>query len=474
MALRQIRLRKEINDLRTQMNGASEKRSLLEERRKALELREAELETAIGEVTEETAEADKKALDEEVAKWEQEDEALTKEEGENLETTRKLQEQIDALQKELNELDERSRRAAQPPVQEERKVETTMNTRKLFFGMNHQERDAFMAREDIKGFLRGVRDLASQNRTVSGAELGIPTIVFDLVREVAYGQSKLIKHVKLRKIGGHGRQLTMGAVPPAVWTEQCGKINEIGLQFNMVEVDGFKIAGYIRICNSILEDVSAAGDIALMEEIINALGESIGGGYDMAIIYGTGVKMPLGVVTRLAQSAKPENYPTKAREWKNLTGNLVTVSGNGVEFFADLADKTGKMKRGKGEKFWAMNSTTHMKIMSKALAFSASGALVSTERNEMPYVGGKIEELEFMPDGIVVGGYGQRYLFVERAETKISKSEHVLFLDDETVFMGKARADGVPVIAEAFIGFGIDGVAPSPGDVTFPEDLANA
>ena len=474
MALKQLLIGKKISDLRAQLETLLQTRDNLVTRRAEMKRREEELEASVNEITEETSQEDRDALDALTQEWEGDDAALTQEENDNQQAREGIETQIAGLEQELSAINARMKAPAAQQRTEARKDETNMNTRKLFFGMNHQERDAFMAREDVKGLLRGVRDLANQNRAVSGAELGVPTVVFDLVREVAYGQSKLIKHVKLRKIGGHGRQLTMGTVPPAVWTEQCGKINELGLQFNMVEVDGFKIAGYIRICNSILEDVSAAGDIALMEEIVNALGESIGEGYDMAIVYGTGVKMPLGIVTRLAQSAKPANYPTKAREWKNLTGNLVTVSGDGIDFFADLADKAGKAKKGKGDKFWAMNSTTHMKIMSKALAFSASGALVSTERNEMPYVGGKIEELEFMPDGIVVGGYGQRYLFVERSETKISKSEHVLFLDDETVFMGKARADGVPVIAEAFVGFGIDGVAPAPGDVTFPEDLANA
>lgn len=473
MALKQIVLRKKIEGLHTQMTSAEQTRDALKERRDALKLREEELERAVGEVTENTTAEEQAALDEDTAQWERDDEALAREEAENLETTRKLQEQIDDLQKELDELDKRSEAAKKNPAREERKEEKTMSTRK-FFGMNIQERDAFFKREEVKSFLRGVRDLAKQSRAVSGAELGVPTVVLDLIKEKVSESSKLMKHVRVRNVIGHARQLTMGAVPPAVWTEMCGKINEIGLQFNMVEVDGYKVAGYIRVCNSLLEDVDAGGDIALTIEIVNALGEAIGEALDMAITYGTGVKMPLGIVTRLAQASKPDNYPTKAREWKNLTGNIVTVSGDGLEFFKDLASKAGKMKNGKGEKFWAMSATTHMQIMAKALAFNASGTIVASGRDEMPFIGGKIEELDFIPDGLVIGGFGQRYLLIERAGTKIGKSEHVLYLDDETVFMGKARYDGQPVIAEAFMAFGIDGVAPNPSDITFPEDLANA
>ena len=163
MALKQIVLRKKIEGLHAQMTGAEQTRDALKERRDALKLREEELERAGGEVTENTTAEEQAALDEDTAQWERDDEALAREEAENLETTRKLQEQIDDLQKELDELDKRSEAAKNNPVREERKEEKTMSTRK-FFGMNIQERDAFFKREEVKSFLRGVRDLAKQSR----------------------------------------------------------------------------------------------------------------------------------------------------------------------------------------------------------------------------------------------------------------------------------------------------------------------
>ncbi len=476
MALKQLLIGRKISDLRAQLGALNQTRDGLVTRRAEMKRREEELEASLAEMTEETSPEDREAFEGLTQEWEQDDAALTQEETENQQAREDIEAQIAGLEQELSAINERAKAPAaqqRSAGSNDRKDETNMNTRK-FFGMNHQERDAFFAREEVKTFLRSVRDLAKQNRAVSGAELGVPAVVLDLVKEKIYGTSKLLKHVRLRSLVGSARQLTMGAVPQAVWTETCGKINEIGLQFNMVEMDGYKVAGYIRICNSLLEDVDAAGDIALTEEIVNALGEAIAEAMDMAIPYGTGVKMPMGIVTRLAQEAKPENYPTKAREWKNLTANIGTVEGDGAEFFKNLATMVGKAKNGKGEKFWAMNSTTHMQIMTKAIAFNASGSIVSSVRDEMPVVGGAIEEVDGIPDGMVIGGFGQRYLMVERAGTKIGKSEHALYLDDETVFMGKARYDGAPVIAESFVAFGIDGTAPAPGDVVFPEDLANA
>ena len=116
----------------------------------------------------------------------------------------------------------------------------------------------------------------------------------------------------------------MGTYPEGIWTEQCASLNELDLGFNDVEVDGFKVGGFFKICNAILED----NDVNLAGEFINALGIAIGKAIDKAIVYGTGIKMPVGFVTRLAQETKPDNYSLTGREWKDLhTSNVITITG---------------------------------------------------------------------------------------------------------------------------------------------------
>ena len=72
-----------------------------------------------------------------------------------------------------------------------------------------------------------------------------------------------------------------------------------------------------------------------------------------------------------------------------------------------------------------------------------------------------IEVLNFIPDNVIIGGYFELYLLAERAQTEINQSEHYRFVEDQTVFKGTARYDGTPVIAEAFVAIGINGVTPS-------------
>lgn len=470
--LKQILLRKRLDELRAQMTDAEETRANLAERRAAMKLREEELEQAVGEVNADTTDEDKSALDEETAKWEADDAALTSEENENEETTRKLQEKIDDLQRELDELDKRSAAAAKVPKKEERKDEKIMNTRK-FFGMNMQERDAFFARQDVKDFLTRVRELGGQKRAVTGSELLIPTVVLDLLRENITETSKLYKHVNVRSVPGKARQNVMGTIPEAVWTEMCAKLNELALSFSGVEVDGYKVGGYIPVCNALLED----SDIDLATEIISVLGKAIGLALDKAILYGTGVKMPIGIVTRLTQSVDPNNQKSSI-PWTNLSAsNVLSITGKtDAALFKEivLASGAAKGKYSTGGKFWVMNENTQTKLIANSMSINAAGAITAGQMNTMPVIGGAIETLSFIPDDVIIGGYGDLYLLAERAGAALAQSEHVRFVEDQTVFKGTARYDGIPVIAEGFVAIGIGGTKPTAGAVTFAEDTANS
>ena len=458
MALKQIVLRKRMEILNAQMTGAEQTRDALGERRNALKIREEELERAVGEVTEATTDEEKAALDEETAKWEQEDEALAKEEAENLETTRKLQEQIDALQSELDELDKRSKAAAKTPAREERKVEKTMDTRK-FFGMNLQERDAFFKREDVTKFLGDVRAAIKEKRTVTGVDAIIPTVVMDLVRERAGEYSKLLKHINVQRVKGDARIPVMGIVPEAVWTEMCANINEIDLSFGQVTLDGYKVGAYVAVCNAVLED----NDVDLAGKIIEALGKAMGKAIDKAILYGTGTKMPTGIVTALLAGAYAAT-------------NVVAVSGKtGIELFQAIVSAIGATSNeyATGGMFFAMNEKTKTTLMTNAMSFNAAGAIVTGQAGDMPIVGGKIETLGFIPDNVIIGGYGELYAMLERAGMTFARSEHVRFLQDQTVFKGTARYDGKPVVEQGFIAIGIGGTKPAANAVTFAVDTAN-
>lgn len=481
MALRQLLLGRRIDGLRGQLTGLDAARDALAARRADMQRREAELEASIREVTEETPQEDRDALDALTAEYEADEAALAGEEAQNASDRAAVEAEITRLQQELDELNARARAGAagqagaQPRGQtdgEERRQMEGNGMEKRILCMSRQERDTFFAREDVRAFLSQVREMGRQKRDVTGAGVLIPSVVLDILRENVQGYSKLYRHVRVRQVGGTARQPVSGPYVEAVWTEQCGGLNELGLNFSAFEFDGYKVGGYIAVCNATLEDA----DPILGQEIIVALGQAIGLALDKAILYGTGVKMPLGILPRLAQTAEPENYPAKARPWADLHATHITaITGKtGLAFFQAILAAAAKAKGqySRGEKFFAMNELTYSTLMAEAMSINAAGAIVTGVQGVMPVVGGAVEVLDFIPDNVIIGGYSDLYTLTERAGTRIEWSREARFEQDETVYRGVARYDGKPVIAEGFVAIGIAGNTPSATAVTFSKDAA--
>lgn len=463
MALKILMLNKRKRDLLAKMEDVTKREA-------DLKIREEELAGAIDEAT---TEEEQKVVEEEVEVFEADKSTLEAEKKE-------LQDKIAEIDTELEELDEKSVEVV--PEEEVREVENKIETRgatqimdkrKIFGGYTRAEAVKLVERDDVKEFLTRTREFVSQKRAVTGADLLIPEVLIGIMRDEIHKYSKLLSKVWLRPVSGTARVILPGTIPEAVWTEACATLNELAINFNQMELDGYKVGGYIAVCNATLADAS---DVDLYDEIMYMLAQAIGLGIDKAIVYGTGVKMPLGIVTRLAQATQPAGYPSNARPWVNLSAtNIVAAAGaTGEAFFADFIVKAGAAKSNysDGNKIWIMNESTLATLQSKVVTFNAAGAVVASINNAMPIVNGEIIILPFIPNGDVIGGYAKNYLLVERAGMALAQSEHVQFIQDNTVFKGTARYDGAPAIAEAFVAINIAG-----GTVTttveFAPDSAN-
>lgn len=474
MALRQLILSKRISSLKMQLEELRKKDEGFATRSAALKTREAELEAAVNEMTDEISEEDRKTVDESVASLETDQKALDTDQQVNDEAKKNLESEIQELQKELDTLDQRAKTPPAAAENKNGKDERSMNRMKFFGQMTREAVNAIITRDDVKEFLTRTRELIGQKRAVTGAELTIPEVMLDLLRDNLHRYSKLISKIRLKPVPGKTRQNIAGTIPEGVWTEAIGKINELALVFNQIEVDGYKVGGYIPIPNATLED----SDLNLANEIMDALGQALGYAVDKAILFGTGTKMPLGIATRLAQTLKPESWGTNAPTWTDLhTSNIVKfdpTSMTAEKFFATLLLNLGiaKPNYSIGGTFWAMNRKTKMALMSESVAFNAAGAIVAGQMGTMPIEGGDIVELEFIADNDIIGGFGSLYLLAERAGAQLAVSEHVKFLEDQTVFKGTARYDGAPAFGEGFVAINIANAAPTT-TVSFASDTAN-
>lgn len=463
------KLKKELENLRA-MDADFEKREN--------ELKDAIEDAAAAEGDEATEK--QQIIDEEVEKFDAE-------KKEHEEAKNKLEEEIAGMEEQLKEEEAaQDTTPAETPAPEEETEEKRggihiMTTRTKLF--NEKIRSAIFnergeaVNESVKGWLDEVRSCIREKRELTNVGLTIPEVFLGILKENMINYSKLYKYLDVRSLGGNGRLAVQGKIAEAIWTECCANINELALAFNQVEVNCFKIAGFYQVCNATLED----SDIDLAGTILEAIGQSIGLGIDKAVLYGRNTnktqKMPLGVVTRLAQTSEPADYPATARAWEDLhTSNIITLAAGltGAALFKQILLASGAMKGdyARGPKVWIMNEKTHTKLMAETVINTADGQFVASASGSMPAVGGNIEVLNFIPDNTIIAGYFDLYLLAERAGQKFAQSEHVKFLEDATVFKGTARYDGQPTIAEAFIAIGLENTTPGT-TMAFAPDTAN-
>lgn len=451
--------------LRSKMDRLNKELEALREKDAEFATREAELEQAVAEAA---TEEEEKVVAENVEQFEGEKQAHD-------ERKSALEQEISEIEGQIKEIEANAPTRGNNPTtnpeskHNERGERNKMNivnirslpkSQRVFDALSGEQRQAILADNTMKEFLKELRSMKGQQRAVSGAELTIPVVMLDLIAENMYRYSKLLNRVRVRNVRGEARQTIAGTVPEAVWTEMCGAINELSFVFNQITLDGYKVAGFVPVCNSILED----NDVNLAGWIVEMLSEAVGLAMDKAILYGKGAasKMPLGIVTRLAQTAQPSDYPANAPAWENLsTSNVIKIDGTtstGAKFWAQLMEAIGNTytRYSRGEMFWAMNSKTYAKLRSKLITFTATGDVVANLYGTLPVITGNVDVLEFIPDGDIIGGYGDLYLLALRSGMTIESSREVQFIQDNTVFKGKQRADGMPVIPGAFVAININ------------------
>ena len=472
-ALRVLVLNSEITALRAQLRP-------LEQTRDGLAAREEQLRQALSEITETSTDEERNAVSSAVDTFEQERSA-------NAAEIARIQGEIDTRSAEIARLEaeQTSPPASNPAVSnsdtrnndhhERSFVPMNNTTERRWFGLTYAERDALIAKDTTRDFLQRFRALREQQNSATGAELGIPTEFMQILRDLTYQNSKLWPYVHSEFIRGHSRQNIVGTGAEAVWTEMLANINEISLDFTQLEMDGYMLAGYMAISNAVLQDDA---DLQLLTSILNAMGEANARALDKAIVYGTGKKMPVGFVTRLAAATTPTWWDNDQGDFTDLhTSHILKLdidTTSGAAFFGTLVEALGiaDPKYSDGRVFWVMNRKTHIRLMAKALAFNAAAAITAGINNTFPIVGGDIVELEFMADNDIAGGFGSLMRMAEREGLSIASSDIPLFLRNMTVYRSIGRYDGKPARGEAFVMVNFHNTAPTTS-ISFAPDYAN-
>lgn len=431
--LKALVLGKKLSDLRAKLKELTEKDA-------EFDTREADLTNDFNSLTDESTDEEREAVTEAMDKFDA-DKAQHEDDKKNLER------EISETEEELKSIEEKEDK----PEPEDKKSAPAVITKRGYTHMNYRskalknmefaERDALIKSDDLHDFAESIRGLAGrgEKRAVTGTELVIPETILPLVHDEIYAASQLIPVVRMVQLKGTGRQNVQGTDPEGIWEGMLEALKELKLGFTDVEVDGYKVGGYIPVDNAILED----SDINLADTVLSAMGRGIGYAIDKAIVYGTGSagKMPTGFAATAAKT--------------NVGGKT------DLALFKAFIEAAGALKHTNGTTFWVMNRATRMKMISASMSINASGAVVAGVAGQMPVEGGKIIECDFVPNDEILGGYGQDYLLAQRAGISMDTSEHAMFIQDKTVFRAKARFDGKPVFADGFIAIGLGAEAPT-------------
>lgn len=451
MALKQLMISKKIEQRKSSLTE-------LVTKQEGLSVRSAELEEALNEAK----------TDEEIAAVEEEINKLETEESGIQEKKSILEGEITALEGELEQLNSnepKNNPEPKPQPSERNKDlggETRMKGNKLTTRAQVIER---LNREEVRSFYSNLKQ-AIEKRSITGLDLTIPQIVLDSITDDLGRYSAFYDLVRVARLTGEGRAIIAGEAPEAVWTEMVGKLNELSSLFTDVEVDGYKVGGFIPLSNSLIEDSM----INLASHVEELLKESIAIALDKAILYGTGTKMPLGIIPAIQA-----DYVADPESGLRLS-NIITLSVADTKFakIIEAMKHVKRGRRGRGPITVAMNEATWLgTIVPMSLGNNAAGAFVTVSGQAFPGVGYKVVFSEEIPENNIVAGDFTKYLLAERSDVKTASSTEFLFTDDKTVFKATARYDGKPVKKSAFVVIGLNNTAPTVS-ATFTTDSANA
>jgi HK97 family phage major capsid protein len=251
--------------------------------------------------------------------------------------------------------------------------------------------------------------------------------VLDRIQPLISDYSNLYREVDVIQLNGTARAIVDGARPEAIWMEMCDPVEELAGAFEAVELDGFKVGGFIPVCNAILEDSM----LDLASYVERTIAEAIAKAIDKAIMNGTGTKQPEGIVPNI------------------VVGNKTTG-----ETLAEILPSLGLVDTGEdqvGEIIAVMQRKTYYeKILPQTIATTDTGKQVVQGVNDPNIAGLRVVFSNYAPANKIILGDFKQYVLGERKGITLASSTDVRFIEDQTVFKGTARYDGKPVKKEAF------------------------
>lgn len=443
MALKTLMLRKKLEQ---------EERKLVElrEEKETLNNEEAELKEAIEELDENSTEEERATVEETVdqlsTKIEDHDKKLKEVES----TIEKIKAEIE-LEEETpdeEEVEAETSERAEVPTITKRSYEGVKNMviERGINDMDFQTRDRLLRlnmEQENRDFFSNLKDLylgraaALGGMSPTDAQLLLPEdIVFEINQRIGeYGALyNLVRKIPLK---GHARIIINADTVKMFWTEKCEPLKETVLPtLRQVEIDNFKLGGYLFLCESFVEDVDAntQNGLTMQNFILNEFAKAIAQELDRAIYEGKGAtaKEPEGITMHVK----------KTTEVDSVLGVLGAIGEIEVDYLQHNAPNGTVSVVGN-------RSTLYKYILPETWGKDANGRLVYGMGNALPD-GTRIVYSNVIPDGELVIGDFNQYILGERKEMSFDTNDRLQWIEENIGYKIRGRYDGKPINPKAF------------------------
>lgn len=409
------------------LNKKAEK---LREELENLSTREAELVAKSEELAEAIEEVETEeeleVVEGEVNEVSEEKEKLEEEKDELEEKLKEIEEEIAELEEKKPEDDEKERSGLQRgPEKRDMGVRNDMMVNKF------ETREQMLSRinkDENKEFYRAIIEhVKLKKRTLTGGDLTIPTDIVNMIHKRVADMNPLYNEITVHRLNGNGRVFVDGSIPKGIWTECCDPLEELDFALKMIELDCYKVGGYTALCNAIIDDSA----IDLINYIDERIAMSISLGLLDGIVLGDGNKKPLGFMNADIQKISVEP------DFKSIVKAFGEIGEEGVQLGRYLAIMNRK--------------TYYAYVISNMMRVGDNGQWVVTDEADAVFPDGtRIKIIDNVPENTIIVGDFKRYILGERKSMTITSSDHVQFIQDNTVIKGIARYDGKPAEASSF------------------------
>ena len=265
----------------------------------------------------------------------------------------------------------------------------------------------------------------------------MPTTIIEDVYKNLQEDHELLKAINFNAVGYTTKWiLNDHATQTAVWgdiTEEIKK--EITSAFKVVDIDQFKLSAFAVIEKGMLD----LGPAFLDGYIRQCLYEALAAGLELAIVSGTGVKQPVGLIRDIHEGVEfstTTGYPLKEQ---------IAVTDFTPASYGALVARLAKTEKGKKRKFTEVclicNQNDYLtKVMPATTVLNANGVYV----NDLFPVPTKVFVSNALEDGqAVLFLNGEYFMGIGGSKNGVIEySDEYKFIEDQRVFKIKQYGTG--------------------------------